>query len=93
MKTEGIKIDEDVVKILNEQDNNFPEGSFAAWYGEDLSGQTYEGGLDCSNKNLTSLFGCPLTVTRYFDCSYNRLTSLEGVGEVKGEIYSDLDFI
>lgn len=30
MKIKGIKIDEDVAKIINEQDNNFPPGSFAA---------------------------------------------------------------
>ena len=37
MRIKGIKIDEDVAKILNEQDNDFPEGSFAARYGEDLT--------------------------------------------------------
>lgn len=42
--------------------NNFPKGSFAAWYGEDLTGQTYESNLDCSDQNLTSLFGCPSVV-------------------------------
>ena len=81
MKIKGIKIDEDVARILNEQDKDFPKGSFAAWYGEDLTGQTYEGNLDCSNKNLTSLFGCPSIVTGYFNCSSNYLTSLEGSPE------------
>ena len=84
MRIKGIKIDEDVARILNEQDNDFPEGSFAAWYGEDLSGQTYEGDLNCSDKNLTSLFGCPSTVTGSFDCSWNQLTSLEGAPEKVG---------
>ena len=37
MKIKGIKIDEDVARILNEQDNDFPEGSFAEWCGEDLT--------------------------------------------------------
>ena len=73
-----VKIDEDVARILNEQDKDFPKGSFAAWYGEDLSGQTYDGNLNCSFENLTSLFGCPSTITGSFDCSYNKLTSLEG---------------
>lgn len=53
MKTEGIKIDEDVAKI--------------------------------------SLEGSPKEVGRSFYCSDNKLTSLEGIGEVKDEIYSDLD--
>ena len=93
--------------------NNFPKGSFAAWYGEDLTGQTYEGDLDCSDKKLISLFGCPSIVTGHFNCSYNKLTSLEGapekvgggfdcsynpdlesldgIGKVKEEIYSNID--
>ena len=68
--------------------NDFPKGSFAAWYGKDLSAQTYEGYLDCSGQNLTSLFGCPSIVTGYFDCSDNKLTSLEGAPkEVEGHFY------
>ena len=82
------KCDEDVAITLGERDKDFPEGSFAAWYGEDLSGQTYEGSLNCSNKNLTSLFGCPSVVTGYFDCRLNKLTSLEGSPkEVGGSFY------
>lgn len=57
--------------------NDFPPGSFAEWYGEDLTGQTYEGNLDCSVQNLTSLFGCPSKVTEDFNCTYNELTSLK----------------
>ena len=90
MKIKGIKIDEDVAKILNEQDeqdNNFPPGSFAEWYGEDLTGQTYEGGLNCSHKRLTSLFGCPSKVTGYFWCSENQLTSLEGAPKEIGSVF------
>ena len=87
MRIKGIKIDEDVAKILNEQDNDFPEGSFAAWYGEDLTGQTYEGDLNCSNKNLTSLFGCPSVVTGHFDCRLNKLTSLKGSPKEVGESF------
>ena len=71
---------------FNKGDNDFPEGSFAAWYGEDLSGQTYEGDLYCSHQNLTSLFGCPSVVIGDFDCPYNQLTSLEGAPkEVEGD--------
>ena len=84
MRIKGIKIDEDVARILNEQDNDFPKGSFAAWYGEDLTGQTYEGDLDCSDKKLISLFGCPSIVTGYFYCSENQLTSLEGAPKEVG---------
>ena len=85
MRIKGIKIDEDVARILNEQDNDFPEGSFAAQYGEDLSGQTYEGDLYCQRENLTSLFGCPSIVTGYFNCSHNQLTSLEGAPQEVGK--------
>ena len=76
MRIKGIKIDEDVARILNEQDNDFPEGSFAAWYGEDLTGQTYEGDLVCSSQNLTSLFGCPSVVIGRFSCCNNKLKTL-----------------
>ena len=87
MRIKGIKIDEDVAKILNEQDeqdNNFPPGSFAAWYGEDLTGQTYTRTINCSYQGLTSLFGCPSKVTESFDCHGNKLTSLEGAPEKVG---------
>ena len=69
---------------FNKEANNFPEGSFAAWYGEDLTGQTYEGDLDCSYNKLTSLLGCPSVVTGNFNCSYNQLTSLEGASKEVG---------
>jgi len=36
------------------------------------------GNFDCSNTNLTSLEGAPMTVNGYFSCFYNKLTSLEG---------------
>ena len=75
-------------KKTNEQDNDFPKGSFAAWYGEDLTGQTYKGNLSCYDRNLTSLFGCPSIVTGFFDCSENQLTSLEGAPkEVRGYFF------
>ena len=40
--------------------------------------------------NLTSLKGAPQKVGGNFDCSRNpNLHSLEGIGEVKGNIYKD----
>jgi len=44
----------------------------------------------CNNNNLTSLEGSPKTVGGDFYCYDNNLTSLEGIGEVEGEISSDL---
>ena len=68
--------------------NNFPEGSFAEWFGKDLTGQTYEGRIDCSGKDLTSLFGCPSIVTGSFYCRHNSLTTLEGAPEDVGGYFS-----
>ena len=46
--------------------------------------------FDCSYNQLTSLKGAPKTVGGYFNCHKNpNLHSLEGIGEVKGEIYKD----
>jgi hypothetical protein len=54
----------------------------------DLSGTTYEGYLDCANKDLTSLEGCPKIVNGNFYCDHNKLTSLKGCPEeVKGRFY------
>jgi len=36
------------------------------------------GSFDCCNNQLTSLEGCPTTVSGYFSCYFNKLTSLEG---------------
>ena len=44
--------------------------------------------FNCSWNNLTSLKGAPRKVGRTFSCNYNpNLHSLDGIGEVKGEIY------
>lgn len=51
--------------------------TFEEWFGSDLTGQTYEGLLYCSDNRLTSLKGCPEVVNGNFSCSNNRLTSLE----------------
>ena len=44
------------------ENKKFPPGSFAEWFGKDLTGQTYGDVIDCSNARLTSLFGCPKIV-------------------------------
>ena len=57
-----------------------------------LEGAPREVGRDfwCSNNQLTSLKGAPQTVGRDFRCYDNLdLHSLDGIGEVKGEIYKD----
>ena len=46
--------------------------------------------FDCFNNYLTSLEGAPQTIGGNFDCRKNpNLNSLDGIGEVKGEIYTD----
>ena len=46
--------------------------------------------FDCSDNYLTSLEGAPQKVGRNFDCSNNPdLHSLEGIGKVRGMIYTD----
>lgn len=46
--------------------------------------RNYEGTLDLSNLNLTSLHGCPERVTGDFYCYRNQLTSLEGAPKYVG---------
>ena len=46
--------------------------------------------FDCFNNHLTSLEGAPQTIGGNFDCRKNpNLHSLDGIGEVKGEIYKN----
>ena len=66
----------------NERPDGVAEWTFADWFGEDLSGQTYEGDIMCAYAGLTSLKGAPKIVNGSFNCSFNKLTSLEGVSEV-----------
>ena len=48
------------------------------------------GTFECSWNKLTSLKGAPQKVGRWFDCSNNpNLHSLNGIGEVRGEIIKD----
>lgn len=64
--------------------------TFAEWYGKDLTGQTYEGDIDCSETGLTSLEGAPQKVRGNFHCAFNELTSLEGApAEVTGDLNCD----
>jgi hypothetical protein len=46
------------------------------------------GGFYCSNKQLTSLKGCPKWVDGSFNCSNNRLSSLEFSPEYVGGYFS-----
>ena len=49
------------------------------------------GEFNCSNNLLTSLKGAPQTVDGDFNCEDNpNLNSLDGIGEVRGDIYNDL---
>lgn len=45
------------------------------------------GDFDCSDNQLTSLFGAPKIVEVDFNCSYNQLTNLEGSPEVVKGLY------
>ena len=50
------------------------------------------GGFYCYRNKLTSLEGAPEKVGGGFDCSYNPdLESLDGIGKVEDEIYSNID--
>ena len=52
--------------------------------------QKVGGDFDCSNNKLTSLEGAPQTVGKSFNCCNNpNLHSLEGIGEIRGEIIKD----
>ena len=52
--------------------------------------QKVGGIFNCTYNQLTSLEGAPKVVSGDFDCYNNpNLHSLEGIGEVKGEIYKD----
>lgn len=68
-----------------------------------LSGSNWTSLKNCPNEvggsfsasacqKITSLQGAPQKIGGGFDCSHNhKLTSLDGLGEVGGQIYSDLD--
>ena len=54
------------------------------------SPETVLGDINCNHNELTSLEGSPKTVGGNFSCYHNNLTSLIGIGEVGGNIMSDL---
>ena len=69
-------------------------GDFSCSYNQltSLKGapQKVDGAFNCYFNNLTSLEGVPQKIGGWFDCRNNyNLHSLEGIGEVKGEIYKD----
>ena len=74
------KLNEELSKIINESE----EKTFADWYGEDLTGQTYEGSINCSDQGITSLKGAPAKVTGDFICISNDLATLEGAPKEVG---------
>ena len=52
--------------------------------------QEVGGNFNCHSNQLTSLKGAPQKVGGYFDCTYNpNLQSLDGIGEVEGNIIKD----
>jgi len=56
-----------------------------------LDGQklTVQGNLSLKNLGLTSLLGCPKYVSGKFDCSDNKLETLEGAPQEVGNFYCD----
>ena len=62
-------------KKLHESDGK----TFADWFGEDLTGQTYEGFIRIPMRNtITSLKGAPKVVIGHFNVANQQLDSLEG---------------
>ena len=69
-------------------------GGFSCSYNQltSLKGapQKVDGDFNCYFNYLTSLEGVPQKIGGWFDCRSNsNLHSLDGIGEVKGEIYKD----
>ena len=70
----------------NKRPSDATEWTFADWFGEDLTGKTYDGNLYCHNIGFDSLKGAPEKVNGDFSCLHNHLTSLEGAPEkVEGD--------
>lgn len=85
LSAKGVKLPGELRYYASEAYRNGTEYTFADWFGEDLTGKTYDGNIDCNRCHLTSLKGAPKEVTGYFMCTENRLTSLEGCPEIVGD--------
>jgi hypothetical protein len=64
-------------EFANSSNNDNNERTFASWFRKDLTGQVYDGSIDCSRARLTSLEGAPKEVKGDFNCQFNLLTSLK----------------
>ena len=67
--------------------NKYKKGSFGYWWTielekDDIKGKTYDGDIDCSFNELTSLEGAPKIVNGDFDCCFNNLTTLKEKPEI-----------
>jgi len=60
--------------------------TFKELYG-DKSNEVYNGNLDISNKNLTSLEGIYKKINGNFYCYNNQITSFEHCPDIKGDFY------
>ena len=72
-----------------ESSSKYKKGEFGYWWTvikerEDIEGKIYNGRIDCSYNELTSLKGCPKEINGYFWCNNNKLTSLKGAPEKVG---------
>ena len=88
--------------LYNSQTNRYDyNGSLdknilSTFVSEDKDGFTINFGkitgyFNCSNLDLVSLKGAPKEVGGDFNCEENpNLNSLDGIGEVRGDIYNDL---
>ncbi len=78
------------LRIKAADTGKYKPGEFGYWWtvnegNDDIEGKVYDRYIICSEKNLTSLRGCPKEVKGDFFCDQNKLTSLEFCPEkVKG---------
>lgn len=90
-KLRQIKKEQIDKQLSLESYNESNERTFADWFGKDLTGQTYEGNLVCTQQGLTSLKGSPEIVTGYFCCDKNELVSLDGAPKYVGDRFDCRD--
>ena len=81
-----LELFKDLESFSNKEDKGDKKNkkTFADWFGQDLTGQTYEGDIDCRHSSLKSLQGAPEKVNGNFNCSHNNLTSLQGAPKYVG---------